>query len=173
MAPPWPLTSSHLNTAPVYYLLDLSSCSLLSTLFWYFLLRILFVSFSFVVHKGSSSRSNTTTNRKTATRCFSSANTTKADTSSESHSIYVRTATTAEQPSIGPAQRSKVHSVVRSCRKSESSVAESRVPVFYVSFFAHFLMFRLCFYFIKNWKTSAVSFYFLYVTPTASNSNYN
>ena len=80
MAPPWPLTSSHLNTAPVYYLLDLSSCSLLSTLFWYFLLRILFVSFSFVVHKGSSSRSNTTTNRKTATRCFSSANTTKAQT---------------------------------------------------------------------------------------------
>ena len=36
LAPPWPLTSSQLNTASVHYLLDLSSCSLLSTLFLYF-----------------------------------------------------------------------------------------------------------------------------------------
>ena len=33
LAPPWLLTSSHVNTASVYYLLDLSSFSLLSTLF--------------------------------------------------------------------------------------------------------------------------------------------
>ena len=33
LAPPWPLTSSHLNTASFYYLLDLSRFSLLSTLF--------------------------------------------------------------------------------------------------------------------------------------------
>ena len=75
LAPPWPLTSSHLNTASFYYLLDLSSFSLLSTLFLYlacsrFLLRTyafsFFHLFSFFVHKGSSS-SNTTTNRNTAT----------------------------------------------------------------------------------------------------------
>ena len=34
--------------------------------------------------------------------------------SPESHSIYLRTARTAEQPSIGPAQSSKVHSEVHS-----------------------------------------------------------
>ena len=33
LAPPWPLTSSHLNTASFYYLLDHSSFSLLSPLF--------------------------------------------------------------------------------------------------------------------------------------------
>ena len=36
LAPPWPLTSSHLNTTSVYDLPDLSSFSLLSTLFLYF-----------------------------------------------------------------------------------------------------------------------------------------
>ena len=36
LAPPWPLTSSHLNTASVNYLRDLSSFSLLSTLLLYY-----------------------------------------------------------------------------------------------------------------------------------------
>ena len=44
MAPPWSLTSSHLNTASFYYLLDLSSFSLLSTLFLYFCFLIFFGS---------------------------------------------------------------------------------------------------------------------------------
>ena len=34
----------------------------------------------------------------------------------ESHSIQLVIASTAEQPSIGPAQRSKVHTAVRSCQ---------------------------------------------------------
>ena len=50
LAPPWPLTSSHLNTASVYYLLDLSSFSLLSaffctTVFSFFYVFIDFSSF--------------------------------------------------------------------------------------------------------------------------------
>ena len=36
LAPPWPLRSSQLNTASVYYLLDLSNFSLLSLLFLYY-----------------------------------------------------------------------------------------------------------------------------------------
>ena len=43
LAPPWPLASSHLNTASVYYLLDLSSFSLLSTLFWYFRVLVFYI----------------------------------------------------------------------------------------------------------------------------------
>ena len=39
MAPLWPLTSAHLITASVYYLLDVSSFSLFSTLFLYFRIR--------------------------------------------------------------------------------------------------------------------------------------
>ena len=51
LAPSWPLTSSHLNTASVYYLLDLSSFSLLSTpgtLFLY--LRVLVFSSCVFIH---------------------------------------------------------------------------------------------------------------------------
>ena len=45
MAPPWPLTNFHVNTASFYYLLDLSSFSLLSPLFLYdFRFLIFFVS---------------------------------------------------------------------------------------------------------------------------------
>ena len=69
LAPPWSLRSSRLSTASVYYLLDLSSFSLLSLLFYcrvlVFSIRTCF--FSSFVHKGSSSSSNTTTNRNTAT----------------------------------------------------------------------------------------------------------
>ena len=43
LALPWPLTSSNLNTASVYYLLDLSSFSLLfSPLFLYYLRFLIF-----------------------------------------------------------------------------------------------------------------------------------
>ena len=45
LAPPWPLTSSHLNTPSFYCLLDLSSFSSLSTFFLYFR----FLRFSFFV----------------------------------------------------------------------------------------------------------------------------
>ena len=50
MAPSWPLTSSHLNTASFYCLRDLSSFSLLSTLFlclrfvYFFFFSYFFVS---------------------------------------------------------------------------------------------------------------------------------
>ena len=48
LAPPWPLTSSHLNTASFYYLLDLSCFSLLSTPFLH--LRFLIFSVYFFPH---------------------------------------------------------------------------------------------------------------------------
>ena len=77
----------------------------------------------------------------------SSAHSTKAQTNRQKPPQYLRTASTAEQPSIGPEQSSKVHTAVRSCRperkqadkkEQKSSVAEShhvRVLVLYVSFF--------------------------------------
>ena len=113
-----------------------------------FSLRIFFVSsvFSYprvvVVYSSSGS---TTTNRNTATHpAFLLRTPRRHKPSSESHRIYLGTARTAEQPLIGPAQSSRVHSVVRSCRKSESSVTESRVRLFCVSFFPHSVSFRLC-----------------------------
>ena len=49
LAPPWPLTISHLNTASVFYLLDRSSFSLISKLFWYFRFLVFFVFFSLIL----------------------------------------------------------------------------------------------------------------------------
>ena len=49
LAPHWPLRSSRLSTASVYYLLDLSSFSLLSPFFlYYFRFLIFFVSLSLI-----------------------------------------------------------------------------------------------------------------------------
>ena len=55
LASPWPLTSSHLSTASVYYLLDLSSFSLLSTLFCTSVFRRIFSFLQFFLTQGSSS----------------------------------------------------------------------------------------------------------------------
>ena len=61
LTPHWPLTSSQLNTASVYYLLDLSSLSLLSPLFcttsvlsfFSFLCSLIFVVLSLFIRKAS------------------------------------------------------------------------------------------------------------------------
>ena len=76
----------------------------------------------------------------------SSAHTMEAQTNHRKPQQYLRTASTAKQPSIGPEQSSKVHTAVRSCRpewdnaskqawKSKSRVAECHARVFTFLFF--------------------------------------
>ena len=87
--------------------------------------------------------------------CFSSAHTTQAQTKLRKPQC-LRTASTREQPSIGPAQRSRVHTVVRSCRpecdnaskqawKSKPRVAESHFCMSILCFFCRlWMLFLLC-----------------------------
>ena len=65
----------------------------------------------------------------------SSAHTTKAQTKLRQPQQYLHTASTAEQPAIGPAQSSKVHTAVRSCRpecdRAQASSQEEQVKVMF------------------------------------------
>ena len=167
MTPAWLLTSSHLNTASIYYLLDLSSLSLLATRFLYF--RSLFVFLSFlqffrtrvVVVVVYSSSSNTTTNRNTATPCFSSsANTTKVQTKLRKPQYL---STYRENSRIA---------FNRPCTEQQSTFSSTSVSAERVKCRREPGTSILCFFFSSFFAATSLFLYayILYVKPTANNN---
>ena len=138
MGHPWPLTSSHLNTASVYSLLDLSSFSLPSTLVIFFHVLVfstyLFICISFLQFlRAQGCPAVLATPQPTAIQ----------QQHHNNNSIrYMQLSTTSVSTRVRQRKQARMKEQVKCCRES------AMYEYFYVSFFPHSLSFRLRLQFI-------------------------